>query len=94
MAILMTVLVPASLALVGGLLLRHRETTLGYFGAGFLGGYVAHAARYVLRIDPIPSLGTIDPLIWMFGGTCIVVLVTKLLRKWWERRRGAPSVVG
>lgn len=87
----------AVLAFLAGLVLRQRETLLGYFGAGWLGNLLASAVRSALKIDPWRAIGIADPLLWVFGGCLVVLLVVRGPRRWWDAllaRRSHGAIEG
>ncbi len=86
----MLLVVPGLFAALAGAILRQPEGALGFLGAGYLGRHLATGIRYVLDIQPIRSIGVLDPMLWMFVGAFLALLAVRGVRTLWKRRGWKP----
>jgi hypothetical protein len=85
LGVLLTALLVGLIAFVAALLLRARQSALGYVGAGFLGmGIGAWLFSLVDLTDPLVlrlnDFGVVVPVLATFVGSLLVLLVVRLVR--------------
>lgn len=79
LGLLLTVAICALIAFVAALLLRTRQSVLGYIGAGLfgsmLGGWLAGAVKGTTWPGKVDFSGASVHLLWTFVGALILLLI-------------------
>ncbi len=87
----LSALLPALAAFLAALLVRPRTGILALFGAGHLGNFLAGAVRGRLEVEASSALGLLDPFLWLFGGSLLVLLATRGAERAFGRWRNRPA---
>src|SRR5689334_20284446 len=89
LAILLVVLITGLLAFLAALLLRMRQSVLGYIGAGLFGHMLGLWLAGALKADlpgSITVAGATVHLLWAFIGALLILLIVKLVGRGGFRR--------